>query len=115
MPSTPQTRVLIIGYVWPEPRSSAAGGHMMQIIESFLQEGWHITFSSPAGIGEHKADLATLGIDEVNIELNNSSFDPSTVGAGLLAMTSLRSARKTGAPVSRASPLPHRNFVTHVF
>ena len=75
MPSTPQTRVLIIGYVWPEPRSSAAGGHMMQIIESFLQEGWHITFSSPAGIGEHKADLATLGIDEVNIELNNSSFD----------------------------------------
>ncbi|MCU1756601.1 glycosyltransferase [Pseudomonas helleri] len=69
------THVLIIGYVWPEPRSSAAGGHMMQIIESFLQEGWHITFSSPAGIGEHKADLAALGIAEVAIELNNSSFD----------------------------------------
>ena len=75
MPSTRPTRVLIIGYVWPEPRSSAAGGHMMQIIESFLQQGWHITFSSPAGIGEHKADLATLGIDEVSIALNNSSFD----------------------------------------
>lgn len=75
MPSTRPTRVLIIGYVWPEPRSSAAGGHMMQIIESFLQRGWHITFSSPAGIGEHKADLASLGIDEVGIELNNSSFD----------------------------------------
>ena len=75
MPSTRPTRVLIIGYVWPEPRSSAAGGHMMQIIESFLQRGWHITFSSPAGIGEHKADLAGLGIDEVGIELNNSSFD----------------------------------------
>ncbi|MDU7558985.1 MAG: glycosyltransferase, partial [Pseudomonas sp.] len=69
------THVLIIGYVWPEPRSSAAGGHMMQIIESFLQEGWHLTFSSPAGIGEHKADLAALGIAEVAIELNNSSFD----------------------------------------
>ena len=75
MPSTRPTRVLIIGYVWPEPRSSAAGGHMMQIIESFLQRGWHITFSSPAGIGEHKADLASLGIDEVGIELNNSRFD----------------------------------------
>ena len=75
MPSTRPTRVLIIGYVWPEPRSSAAGGHMMQIIESFLQRGWQITFSSPAGIGEHKADLASLGIDEVGIELNNSSFD----------------------------------------
>ena len=75
MSSTAPTRVLIIGYVWPEPRSSAAGGHMMQIIESFLQQGWHITFSSPAGVGEHKADLAALGIDEVSIALNNSSFD----------------------------------------
>ena len=75
MLSSRPTHVLIIGYVWPEPRSSAAGGHMMQIIESFLQEGWKITFSSPAGIGEHKADLSALGINEVTIELNNSSFD----------------------------------------
>ena len=72
--STP-THVLIIGYVWPEPRSSAAGGHMMQLIECFLSQDWQITFSSPATEGEHKADLAALGITEVNIELNNSSFD----------------------------------------
>jgi glycosyltransferase involved in cell wall biosynthesis len=69
------TKVLVIGYVWPEPRSSAAGGHMMQILESFLAQGCDITFSSPAGTGEHRADLATLGIDEVTIELNSSSFD----------------------------------------
>jgi hypothetical protein len=69
------TKVLVIGYVWPEPRSSAAGGHMMQILETFLQQGWDITFSSPAGTGEHRADLAALGIREVPIELNNSSFD----------------------------------------
>ncbi|WP_247255865.1 glycosyltransferase [Pseudomonas moorei] len=69
------TRVLVIGYVWPEPRSSAAGGHMMQILETFLQQGWDITFSSPAGSGEHRADLTALGIREVPIELNNSSFD----------------------------------------
>ncbi|APC19001.1 glycosyltransferase [Pseudomonas frederiksbergensis] len=69
------TKVLVIGYVWPEPRSSAASGHVMQILETFLQQGWDITFSSPAGIGEHKADLAELGIREVPIELNNSSFD----------------------------------------
>ena len=75
MSSPRPTHVLIIGYVWPEPRSSAAGGHMMQIIDSFLQHGWQITFSSPAGVGEHKADLAVLGINEVAIELNNSSFD----------------------------------------
>jgi hypothetical protein len=69
------TKVLIIGYVWPEPRSSAAGGHMMQILETFLQQGWDITFSSPANSGEHRADLTVLGIREVPIELNNSSFD----------------------------------------
>lgn len=69
------TKVLVIGYVWPEPHSSAAGGHMMQILETFLQQGWDITFSSPAGSGEHRADLTALGIREVPIELNNSSFD----------------------------------------
>ncbi|MET0848276.1 MAG: glycosyltransferase [Pseudomonas sp.] len=69
------TKVLVIGYVWPEPRSSAASGHVMQILETFLQQGWDITFSSPAGTGEHRADLTVLGIREVPIELNNSSFD----------------------------------------
>ncbi|HEX4550319.1 glycosyltransferase [Pseudomonas sp.] len=75
MTASPATKVLVIGYVWPEPRSSAASGHVMQILEAFLQQGWDITFSSPAGPGEHKADLAQLGIREVPIELNNSSFD----------------------------------------
>jgi glycosyltransferase involved in cell wall biosynthesis len=69
------TKVLVIGYVWPEPRSSAASGHVMQILDTFLQQGWDITFSSPAGTGEHRADLTVLGIREVPIELNNSSFD----------------------------------------
>ncbi|MET0609640.1 MAG: glycosyltransferase, partial [Pseudomonas caspiana] len=69
------THVLIIGYVWPEPRSSAASGHVMQLIQCFLEQGWQITFASPATEGEHKADLAELGIHEVSIELNNSSFD----------------------------------------
>ncbi|MEA9975615.1 MULTISPECIES: glycosyltransferase [unclassified Pseudomonas] len=73
-PSTP-THVLIIGYVWPEPRSSAASGHMMQIIDCFLEQGWQITFTSPAAAGEHKADLSALGVCEITIELNNSSFD----------------------------------------
>ena len=68
-------KVLVIGYVWPEPRSSAASGHVMQILETFLQQGWDITFGSPAGAGEHPADLTALGIRQVPIELNNSSFD----------------------------------------
>jgi glycosyltransferase involved in cell wall biosynthesis len=74
-PSGASTHVLIIGYVWPEPRSSAASGHIMQLIQCFLEQGWRITFASPATEGEHKADLVELGIREVSIELNSSSFD----------------------------------------
>ncbi|UQS16425.1 glycosyltransferase [Pseudomonas sp. HS6] len=73
--SQPATKVLVIGYVWPEPRSSAASGHVMQILDTFLQQGWDITFASPAGAGEHPANLGELGIRTVPIELNNSSFD----------------------------------------
>ncbi len=68
-------RVLVIGYVWPEPTSSAAGGHMMQLLQCFTAQGWHVTFASPARVGEHKADLAALGIAERAIELNDDSFD----------------------------------------
>lgn len=48
---------------------------MMQLLECFLAQGWQITFASPASEGEHKADLAALGIAEQSIELNSSSFD----------------------------------------
>ncbi|MDD1966493.1 glycosyltransferase family 4 protein [Pseudomonas putida] len=47
----------------------------MQLIDCFLAQGWQITFASPATEGEHKADLAALGITEVAIKLNDSSFD----------------------------------------
>lgn len=67
--------LLIIGYVWPEPRSSAAGYHMISFIELFLSHQWQVTFASPAALSEHRADLTTLGVNEVAIELNSSSFD----------------------------------------
>lgn len=48
---------------------------MMQLLECFLAQGWQITFASPAAEGEHRADLAVLGIREQRITLNCSSFD----------------------------------------
>lgn len=69
------THLLIIGYVWPEPESSAAGSRMMQLIELFLQQGWQITFASPASPSEHASNLEALGIQNMSIEVNNSSFD----------------------------------------
>jgi glycosyltransferase involved in cell wall biosynthesis len=70
-----QQRVLIIGSVWPEPRSSAAGSHMLQIIEQLLLHGCAITFASAAAPGETRADLVELGIHEQTIALNCTSFD----------------------------------------
>ncbi len=68
-------RVLVIGYVWPEPNSSAAGTHMLSLLRLFIQQGWQLTFASPAQRGEHKVDLTALGIEEQAIALNCDSFD----------------------------------------
>ncbi|MEZ4802501.1 MAG: glycosyltransferase [Gelidibacter sp.] len=67
--------LLIIGHVWPEPKSSAAGSRMMQLIEAFQKQDYSITFSSPCAKSENAFDLATIGIEQVSIEINNSSFD----------------------------------------
>lgn len=67
--------VLIIGYVWVEPNSSAAGGRMLQIIKQFILQKWKVTFASSAVKGEKAMDLNSIGVDVVSIELNNSSFD----------------------------------------
>lgn len=68
-------RLLIIGYVWPEPASSAAGSRMMQLIELFLADGWDVTFASAAAASAHGADIEALGVHKAQIALNHHSFD----------------------------------------
>lgn len=68
-------QILIIGYVWVEPNSSAAGIRMLQLIKQFLEHDFKITFACPAHRGEKASNLSSLGIDEVFIDLNNTSFD----------------------------------------
>ncbi|MFT4777009.1 MAG: glycosyltransferase involved in cell wall biosynthesis [Oleispira sp.] len=67
--------ILIIGYVWPEPNSSAAGSRMMQLIAAMRAQDWQVTFASPAQLSEHMADLAEHDVLCQEIELNNESFD----------------------------------------
>lgn len=67
--------LLIIGFVWPEPKSSAAGSRMMQLIELFLAHGYEITFGCTAQNLEFSEDLTVLGITSKTIELNSSTFD----------------------------------------
>jgi len=67
--------LLVIGFVWPEPKSSAAGSRMMQLMSLFQADGYHITFASTAQNFEFSEDLSQLGIATQSIELNSSTFD----------------------------------------
>ena len=67
--------LLIIGFVWPEPNSSAAGGRMMQLISLFQAQGYAITFASPAQDSDFMIDLKAFQVDKKTILLNSESFD----------------------------------------
>lgn len=67
--------VLIIGFVWPEPNSSAAGGRMVQLISIFKEQGFEVTFASPAMDSDYMIDLNSLNVNKKSIALNCSSFD----------------------------------------
>ncbi len=69
------TSVLIIGLVWPEPNSSAAGGRMLQLIRLFQEQCWKVTFASAAQESDFMFDLNSLGVATEAIKLNTSSFD----------------------------------------
>ncbi len=61
--------------MWPEPKSSAAGSRMIQLIDVFLTEGYTITFASPCAKSNNAFNLESLEIAQKEIELNASSFD----------------------------------------
>ncbi|MDH7444609.1 glycosyltransferase family 4 protein [Aquimarina sp. 2201CG14-23] len=67
--------ILIIGSVWPEPNSSAAGSRMMQLILLFLSKNWKVTFACTATESDHMEDIESLGVTTVNIIINSATFD----------------------------------------
>lgn len=67
--------LLVIGYVWPEPNSSAAGSRMLSLLAMFRQQGWTVIFASPAEKSPHRFDLSQWDISEKLIQLNDSRFD----------------------------------------
>lgn len=67
--------LVIIGKVFPEPNSTAAGSRMIQLMDSFLTQNYQITFLSTASISENSFDLSSKNIQFQNILLNDDSFD----------------------------------------
>ncbi len=68
-------KLLIIGQVWPEPTSSAAGTRMLQLIDCFLKDQFDITFACAASKSDYSFQLDSLKIKEVEIQLNDESFN----------------------------------------
>ena len=69
--------ILIIGTVWPEPNSSAAGSRMLQLIKAFQKNFTDatITFASAAADSYFMFDVTSIGVQKKSIVLNNSIFD----------------------------------------
>ena len=67
--------LVIIGKVFPEPNSTAAGSRMIQLMDLFLTQNYQIKFLSTATISENSFDLSSKNIQFQKILLNDSSFD----------------------------------------
>ncbi|MBV7267635.1 glycosyltransferase [Winogradskyella luteola] len=68
-------KLLIIGLVWPEPKSSAAGSRMLQLVQLFQNNGYEITFACAAKTSNNTYDLSQLDVKTQAILLNDISFD----------------------------------------
>nr|WP_315420648.1 glycosyltransferase [uncultured Pedobacter sp.] len=68
-------KLLIIGLVWPEPTSSAAGTRMIQLVDLFLNKDYEITFASAASKSDFSYDFTQTSVIEQQIKLNDESFN----------------------------------------
>lgn len=67
--------VLFIGFVYPEPRSSAAGSRSLQLMDIFLAQNCRVVFATSSKVSDRTFDLESIGIEVVKIKLNHNSFD----------------------------------------
>ena len=70
-----QKHLVIIGTVWPEPNSTAAGSRMLQLIDLLQEQNFKITFLCSAAKTDFSFDLEQLNISTDSIELNSESFN----------------------------------------
>tara|TARA_B110000037_G_scaffold23853_1_gene27331 strand:- start:8695 stop:9936 length:1242 start_codon:yes stop_codon:yes gene_type:complete len=70
-----KSTVLVIGYVFPEPNSSAAGTRMLQLIDFFINQNYTVVFATSCKKSTNAFDLESLNVQVVEILLNHSSFD----------------------------------------
>jgi hypothetical protein len=107
-------KLLVIGYHWPEPTSTAAGVRMMQLLDIFLEENYHITFASTAAVSEHSANLREFDIETQSIELNSQTFDKfiTTLNPGMVLFDRFLTEEQFGWRVEEQCPTALRMLDT---
>ncbi len=68
-------QLLVIGKVWPEPNSSAAGQRILELLDFFKSKAYKICFASTASQTEHTSLPENLNIDARKIKVNDAAFD----------------------------------------
>lgn len=71
--------VLFVGFVWPEPTSSAAGQNIISYMSSCLAMQWRVSFCSAAERTERTHDLRAMDIDTFTVKLNCTSFNQRVI------------------------------------
>lgn len=99
-------RVLFIGLVWPEPKSSAASQNILSYIRLFREQGFNVTFACAAEKTEQSAALNSLGVSEKKVQLNDSSFDflVTQIQPSIVVFDRFISEEQFGWRVSESAP-----------
>jgi len=69
------SKVLFIGNIWPEPKSTAAGWRTTGLISCFKEYGYEVHYAATTSINEHANILINTGISVQEILLNDDSFN----------------------------------------
>ncbi|MGB0982131.1 MAG: glycosyltransferase [Winogradskyella sp.] len=68
-------KLVVIGFVWPEPKSSAAGSRLLQLIAQFQNQNYEVTFVTAAKTSQNSFNFESTSVTTQNILLNDASFD----------------------------------------
>ena len=61
--------------MFPEPKSTAAGTRILQLIKFFQNQGFDVVFGSTSKHSLNSFDLNSIGVKTINLKLNDISFD----------------------------------------
>lgn len=61
--------------MFPEPKSTAAGTRILQLIKFFQNQGFYVVFGSTSKHSLNSFDLNSIGVKTINLKLNDISFD----------------------------------------